>query len=171
MLGAIYAEEKNPAQDNVEAYKWLILCAFTGEGEKQITATNSLVNLTQKMTPQQIKKAEQQVIKHIETHAHKAGNDIYLSGGGVTAPVALEKPTPPYTEQARAADISGKVIVACIVRKTGNVDNCEIQRGLGHGLDESAINTIETRWRFQPGRILYKPVDIFARIQITFNPK
>ncbi len=123
------------------------------------------------MTPQQIKKAEQQAMNWVDARVRKADKDVYFSGGGVAPPVAKENPAPPYTEKARAAGISGKVVVACIVRKTGNVDSCEIQRGLGHGLDESAINMIQTRWRFKPGTLLNKPVDIYARIQITFEPK
>jgi uncharacterized protein len=40
---------------------------------------------------------------------------------------------------------------------------------LGYGLDESAINTIATKWRFAPGTLNGEPVDVQANIQVSFR--
>ena len=42
-------------------------------------------------------------------------------------------------------------------------------RGLGYGLDESAINTVATKWRFKPGSLNGRPVDVQANIEVTFR--
>jgi hypothetical protein len=49
------------------------------------------------------------------------------------------------------------------------VDSFKILRGLGYGLDESAIDTIAARWRFKPGNRDGEPVDVQARIEVVFR--
>jgi TonB family protein len=80
---------------------------------------------------------------------------------GVTAPEVLESPKPAYTEEARSARAEGMVALKGVIRKDGSVDTFEVVKGLGYGLDESAIHTVATQWRFNlsgaagrlPGRI------------------
>jgi TonB family protein len=84
-------------------------------------------------------------------------------------PVAIIKPNPSYTERARNARVSGVVLLECIVRKDGSVNNCRIIRGLGYGLDESAIRTIENEWRCQPGIHKGKAVDVRAFFETQFK--
>ena len=81
----------------------------------------------------------------------------------------LFKPLPNYTEEARKARAEGIVIIQAVVRKDGSVDSFKILRGLGYGLDESAINTIATKWRFKPGTRNGVPVDVQANIEVTFR--
>ena len=57
-----------------------------------------------------------------------------------------------------------------VVRKDGTVDSFKVLRGLGYGLDESAINTVATRWRFEPGTLPSgQPVDVQIAIEISFR--
>jgi len=49
------------------------------------------------------------------------------------------------------------------------VDSFKVIRGLGYGLDESAINTIATKWRFKPGSLNGQPVDVQATIEVSFR--
>jgi outer membrane biosynthesis protein TonB len=42
-------------------------------------------------------------------------------------------------------------------------------KGLGYGLDESAINTIAQKWRFKPGAYRGVPVDVRANIEVSFK--
>jgi TonB family protein len=93
----------------------------------------------------------------------------YVVGGGVTAPVLLAHPSPPYTEEARSARAEGLVVIQCTVRKNGSIENIKVVRGLGYGLDESAINTITSSWKFNPGTLNGNPVDVQARIEIGFK--
>ena len=93
----------------------------------------------------------------------------YVVGNGVKAPVPLFQPLPAYTEEARKARAEGIVVIQAIVRKDGTVDSFKVLRGLGYGLDESAINTIATKWRFKPGTFNGAPVDVQANIEVSFR--
>jgi TonB family protein len=92
----------------------------------------------------------------------------YSIGNGVKAPAPLVQPLPPYTEEARKMRIEGIVLLQAIIRKDGTVDSFKIIRGLGYGLDESAVNTIATKWRFKPGTLGGNPVDVPTRIEVRF---
>jgi hypothetical protein len=40
---------------------------------------------------------------------------------------------------------------------------------LGYGLDESAIHTIASRWKFKPATFRGVPIDFPADIEVTFR--
>jgi TonB family protein len=94
---------------------------------------------------------------------------VYVMGPGVKAPVVLYQPLPPYTDEARAARVAGIVLIQAIIRKDGTVDSFKVLRGLGYGLDESAINTIAKKWRFRPGTFNGEPVDVQVNIEVSFR--
>ena len=97
------------------------------------------------------------------------GDGVYGVGGGVKAPTVIFQPLPLYTEDARKARVEGLVLLQAIIRKDGSVDSFKVIRGLGYGLDESAINTIATKWRFKPGTLNGQPVDVQANIEVSFR--
>lgn len=95
---------------------------------------------------------------------------IYVVGmDGVKAPRVIRQPMPQYTQPARDAGIEGIVVMEAVIRKDGTVDSFRILRGLGYGLDESAMNTIAKEWRFEPGTKNGNPVDVRARIEVSFR--
>lgn len=98
-----------------------------------------------------------------------SGIGPYVVGNGVKAPVGIYQPLPAYTEEARKARAQGIVLIQAIIRKDGTVDSFRVLRGLGYGLDESAINTIATKWRFKPGTLNGVPVDVLANIEVSFS--
>jgi TonB family protein len=98
-----------------------------------------------------------------------AGSVPYTVGPDVTAPVQLVHPQPPYTDAARNSRIEGTVVFQCIVRKDGTVDSFKIIKVLGYGLDESAIKTVSSQWRFQPGTFKGNPVDVQTTISVLFK--
>jgi len=98
-----------------------------------------------------------------------SGVGPYVVGNGVKAPQVLFQPLPAYTEEARKARAEGIVLIQAIIRKDGTVDSFKVLRGLGYGLDESAINTIATKWRFRPGTFNGAPVDVQANIEVSFR--
>jgi len=99
------------------------------------------------------------------------GNGVgpYVVGNGVRPPVVIVQPLPLYTEDARKARVEGIVVISAVVRRDGTVDSFRVLRGLGYGLDESAINTIATKWRFRPGTKDGQPVDVQANIEVSFR--
>ena len=99
------------------------------------------------------------------------GNGVgpYVVGNGVFPPTPIVQPLPVYTEEGRKARVEGIVLLQAVVRKDGTVDSFKVLKGLGYGLDESAINTIATKWRFKPGSFKGQPVDVKANIEVSFR--
>lgn len=74
------------------------------------------------------------------------------------APACTEEPTkakpvhtpqPAFPEEARAAGVAGRVRLSITVDAEGRISDATLVAGLGHGLDESALEAVRT-WRFEP---------------------
>jgi TonB family protein len=79
-------------------------------------------------------------------------NGIYPMGTRVPYPRLVSKIEPSYTEDAIQARMSGLVLVSLTVAPDGTPQNMKVVRGLGHGLDEKAIEAVG-RWHFDPVRL------------------
>jgi periplasmic protein TonB len=66
-----------------------------------------------------------------------------------SAPKVTYKPTPVYTEEAKAMHLEGNVSLRIRVNASGAVQVLGVVHGLGHGLDQSAIQATEAT-RFKP---------------------
>ncbi|HTV08297.1 MAG TPA: energy transducer TonB [Candidatus Aquilonibacter sp.] len=66
-----------------------------------------------------------------------------------SAPKVTYKPTPVYTEEAKAMHLEGNVSLRIRVTASGAVQVLGVVHGLGHGLDQSAIQATEAT-RFKP---------------------
>jgi TonB family protein len=86
----------------------------------------------------------------------------------VTEVVILDKPKPQYTEEARKLRIEGDVLVQVVFPASGPVQVIRVTKGLGHGLDESAIQAAQ-QIRFKPALQDGKPVDFPATVHIEFQ--
>jgi TonB family protein len=93
----------------------------------------------------------------------------YIAGGPVTPPMIIYQRNPSYTEAAREAKVEGIVLLEAVVRKDGMVDSIRVLKSLGYGLDQSAVQTVGKEWRFKPGTLNGKPVDVQISIEITFR--
>ena len=80
----------------------------------------------------------------------------------------LDKPRPVYTAEARAQKIEGDVLLDVIFTAGGEVRVLDVKRGLGHGLDENAIDAAR-HIRFHPATDGGKPVDQRAVVHIIFQ--
>lgn len=88
---------------------------------------------------------------------------------GSETPVAiLDKPRPSYTEEARQLKIEGEVLLEVLFAASGKAHVQRVIRGLGHGLDESAVRSAEAI-RFRPAMRGGAPVDATAVARITFQ--
>lgn len=96
------------------------------------------------------------------------GGGAYSVGGGVSAPIPIYKPEPPYSEEARKAKYQGTVVILIIVDAHGSVTNARIMKPLGLGLDEKAVETVRT-WKFKPGMRNGIPVPVQVIIEVTFR--
>jgi protein TonB len=94
---------------------------------------------------------------------------IYGAEDGAKPPEQIAQVRPGYTEEARKNNVVGIVRLQAVVRKDGSVDSFKIVKRLGYGLDEAAIETIKTKWRFKPATLEGKPVDFRVLLEISFN--
>jgi TonB family protein len=83
-------------------------------------------------------------------------------------PRATYTPEPEFSEAARQAKFQGTVVVQIVVDKTGNVTRIRLERALGYGLDERAMESVKT-WRFEPATRNGQPVAVEMNIEVSFN--
>ena len=84
-------------------------------------------------------------------------------------PVAVtSKPSPIYTDQARKQRVEGEVLVQVVFTASGQVQVLRVVRGLGYGLDESAVQAAQ-KVRFVPAQRNGQPVDSTATLHIVFQ--
>lgn len=82
-------------------------------------------------------------------------------------PRPVETPQPAYPDEARAAGIEGRVRVEISVDSDGEVVDVRVLEGLGHGLDEAALDAVR-RWRFEPAMHCGRAVDATFNARLTF---
>jgi TonB family protein len=93
---------------------------------------------------------------------------IYRVGGDVTAPRAIRRVEPEYTQAARAMRVSGIVALQAVINREGRAENIEIIRGLRTDLDKNAVAALQ-RWEFEPGKKDGKPVRVLTDIELKFS--
>jgi TonB family protein len=80
----------------------------------------------------------------------------------------LSKPTPVYTDEARAKRIEGEVLLEVVLEASGKVRVIKVVRGLGHGLDDAAVRAAE-QIHFKPAMQDGQPSDSTAVLHIIFQ--
>lgn len=85
-------------------------------------------------------------------------------------PRRLHGGEPTYTDAAREAKVSGSVVLEGVIDKSGQPSNLRVVRGLGYGLDESALEAVG-QWKFEPARWKKSgnPVTVFVTIETHFR--
>jgi TonB family protein len=78
------------------------------------------------------------------------------------------KPRPVYTEEGRQLKIEGEVLLDVVFSATGQIRIVKVVRGLGHGLDESAVQAAE-KIQFKPAMKDGHPADFEAVLHIVFQ--
>ena len=96
------------------------------------------------------------------------GGGPYRVGGGVSAPKVLYEPDPEYSEEARKAKYQGTVVLWLVVDANGRPEQIRVQRALGMGLDEKAIEAVKT-WKFEPAKKDGHPVPVMINVEVNFR--
>ena len=96
------------------------------------------------------------------------GGGVFSVGGGISAPIPIYQPEPPYSEEARKAKFQGVVVLSIIVDTQGNVRDVHVVRRLGLGLDEKAEETVKT-WKFKPALRNSTPVPVRVMVEVSFR--
>jgi periplasmic protein TonB len=96
------------------------------------------------------------------------GGGPYRAGSGIDPPRLIREVKARYTEDARRLGTRGDVILEIVVNRDGTVGDVSVRRGLGAGLDQSAIEAVR-QWRFAPARRLGEPVDVIVEVAVEFT--
>ncbi|HWZ88926.1 MAG TPA: TonB family protein, partial [Polyangiaceae bacterium] len=83
-------------------------------------------------------------------------------------PKPISVPQPAYTDEAQAAAVEGKVRVQLTVDESGKVIEVKLIQGLGHGLDEAALQAAR-RATFEPALRCGRPAQATFTIAMRFK--
>lgn len=100
--------------------------------------------------------------------AQAPGSGPYRVGGEVSRPEKVSGEAPVYTEMARKARIMGVVILEVVVDEQGNVTETKVLKGLPMGLDQAAVEAVET-WKFKPATRAGRAVPVYYVLTVNFQ--
>ena len=86
-----------------------------------------------------------------------SGSEYGVGGGppmagenGYSRPDCVYCPQPEYSDTGFKLKIQGPVVLDIIVGTDGRATSVHVDKGLGYGLDESAMKSVRDIWRFKP---------------------
>ena len=92
-----------------------------------------------------------------------------LDTGAPTTQVEITfKPNPIYTQEARQLRLEGEILLEVMFGANGQLHVNRVVRGMGHGLDEAAMDAAN-RIRFKPAMRNGVPVDSTNIVHVTFQ--
>jgi len=97
------------------------------------------------------------------SHAHVAAAEPKL-----TPVEIISKPNPIYTQEARDLKLEGEVLLQVVFAAGGQLRVVRVERGLGHGLDESAVRAAQ-QIRYKPALRDGQPYDSLAIVHVRFQ--
>jgi TonB family protein len=95
-------------------------------------------------------------------------NDSIEQKSRLQGPRILHVYLPEYTAKAREKKVEGEVVVRALFQRNGKIKNAKVEKGLGFGLDDRAVEAVK-RIGFFPAQLDGKEVD--AQTRIVFNFK
>ena len=91
-------------------------------------------------------------------------------GGGDARVAYAANPRPEYPVIARRMGMEGVVLLSVLVRSDGGVGDIDVQKSSGFSaLDDAALRTVRSRWRFVPARKAGEAVDARVTVPIRFQ--
>src|SRR6266481_1020038 len=98
----------------------------------------------------------------------RINNDGVIPNGGMGPPTVLKSTLAMYSDDARAHGIEGTVTIEAFMGEDGRIIRMRVLRGLGFGLDEIALASVQ-EWTFSPATRLGTPVSVVALIDVPFS--
>jgi protein TonB len=87
--------------------------------------------------------------------------------GGVAAGMLLQKTVPLYPPIAKAARVSGTVVLQATISKTGTIENLHVISGPAM-LQQSAMDAVKS-WRYRPYLLNTEPVEVETTVNVVFT--
>jgi protein TonB len=86
---------------------------------------------------------------------------------GVAVGMLLQKTTPIYPPIAKAARVSGTVVLQATISKTGTIENLRVISGPAM-LQQAALDAVKT-WRYRPYLLNNEPVEVETTVNVIFS--
>ena len=96
------------------------------------------------------------------------GGGVMNAGSGVSAPVVIYSVDPEFSDEARRAKYQGVCMVALIVDAHGSPTHIHVERSLGMGLDEKAVEAVR-QYRFKPAYYRGRAVPVNVIVAVNFR--
>ena len=87
--------------------------------------------------------------------------------GGVAAGLLIQKTTPTYPPIAKAARVSGTVVLQATISKSGTIENLRVISGPAM-LQQAAMDAVRT-WRYRPYLLNNEPVEVDTTVNVIFS--
>ena len=89
--------------------------------------------------------------------------------GGMPALYAYLSENVAYPQAAKDQRIAGKVFISFVIAADGSVHDVKLEKGIGGGCDEAAIEAVQNMPNWKPGIQNGKPVRVKYNIPISFS--
>jgi TonB family protein len=93
-----------------------------------------------------------------------------LTPEGINPPKVIEQPEVTPTEEAVKKRTYGRVRLSATINKNGGIQDLKVEKGLGRGLDERALDAVKNSWTFLPATRNGEVLESTIRIDVNFPP-
>jgi TonB family protein len=93
---------------------------------------------------------------------------VYKTGGDVSAPTLVHKVEPKYTRKSRRDKTQGIVVLNLVVSRHGTPESVHVESGLTPDLDQQAVRAVSS-WRFKPATKDGHAVPVQAKVEVHFR--
>jgi TonB family protein len=90
------------------------------------------------------------------------------TNAGIKAGVILQRVPPIYPPSARAAHISGTVVIQAVVGKDGTIHDAKVVSSPDDSLSQAALDAVR-QWRYQPYLLNGEPAAVMTTINLEFT--
>ncbi len=94
-----------------------------------------------------------------------------LRADGVNPPKIIERPEIVPTDEARRKNTYGKVRLSAVINRNGGIQDLRVEKGLGRGLDERALEGVKNSWVFLPATRNGEVVETTIYFEVDFPPQ
>src|SRR5262245_8260545 len=102
------------------------------------------------------------------TGGSEAEEETRVNGLPIRAVKRTLENQPTYTEEARLTAVEGTVVVYAEITEDGSPENLRVLRGLGFGLDQEAVKTVQ-QWRFEPNLLNGQAIRVATYVPVRFR--
>ncbi len=93
-----------------------------------------------------------------------------LQPDGLNLPKLIERPPVQPTDEARRTNTYGKVRLSALINKNGGIEDLRVEKGLGRGLDERALEAVKNSWVFLPATKNGEVLEGRVYFEVDFPP-